>query len=106
VDAYVSSFRESGIVVMAGTEHNTRARIPLEPRCVDGTLPSPAARAAFWEATCVVAAHQHLRATGKPGYVDGEGRLNPGFPDGASRVRWFAEMGAELIDAVSSVATR
>ena len=106
VDAYVSAFRESGIVVMAGTEHNTRARIPLEPRCVDGTRPSPAARAAFWEATCVVAAHQHLRATGKPGYVDGEGRLNPGFPDGASRVRWFAEMGAELIDAVSSVATR
>ena len=80
VDAYVSAFRESGIIVMAGTEHNTRARIPLEPRCVDGTLPSPAARAAFWEATCVVAAHQHLRAAGEPGYVDGEGRLNPRLP--------------------------
>ncbi len=106
VDAYVSAFRESGIIVMAGTEHNTRARIPLEPRCVDGSLPSPGARAAFWEATCVVAAHQHLRATGKPGYVDGEGRLNPGFPDGTSRVRWFAEMGRELIDAASRVAAR
>ncbi len=78
---------------MAGTEHNTRARIPLEPHCVDGSLPSSGARAAFWEATCVMAAHQHLRASGKPGYVDGEGRLNPGFPDGTSRVHWFAEMG-------------
>ena len=106
VDAYVSAFRESGIIVMAGTEHNTRARIPLEPRCLDGSLPSSGARAAFWEATCVVAAHQHLRVSGKPGYVDGEGRLNPGFPDGTSRVRWFAEMGQELIGEASRVAAR
>jgi len=97
VDAYVAAFREAGLIVMAGTEHNTRARIPLEPRCVDGSLPSPAARAAFREATAVVAAHQHLRASGRPGYVDGGGRLNPGFPDGETRIRWFAELGAGLI---------
>jgi hypothetical protein len=99
VDAYVAAFREAGIIVMAGTEHNTRARIPLEPRCVDGSLPSAAARAAFREATSVVAAHQHLRASGRPGYVDRGGRLNPGFPDGETRIRWFAELGAELIGA-------
>jgi hypothetical protein len=106
VDAYVAAFREAGIIVTAGTEHNTLDRIPLEPRCVDGSLPSPAAQAAFREGTCVVAAHQHLRASGRPGYVDGEGRLNPGFPDGATRIRWFAELGAELIGAASPVATR
>jgi hypothetical protein len=100
VDAYVAAFREAGLIVMAGTEHNTRARVPLEPRCVDGSLPSPAARAAFREATCVVVAHQHLRASGRPGYVDGGGQLNPGFPDGETRIRWFAELGAELIGAV------
>ncbi len=105
VDAYVGAFRDVGLIVMAGTEHNTRERIPLEPRCVDGSLPSPAARAAFREATCVVAAHQHLRASGQPGYVDGEGRLNPGFPDGASRIRWFAELGAELIATASPAAS-
>jgi len=104
VDAYVAAFRDAGIIVMAGTEHNTRARIPLEPRCVDGSLPSPAARAAFREATCVVAAHQHLRASGRPGYVDGRGRLNPGFPDGETRIRWFAELGAELIGAAGPTA--
>lgn len=106
VDAYVDAFRAAGILVMAGTEHNTSARIPLQPRCVDGSLPSPGARAAFWEATCVTAAHQHLRASGGPGYVDGQGRLNPGFPDGASRIRWFAELGEDLIRASSLAMAR
>jgi hypothetical protein len=106
VDAYVGAFRDAGIIVMAGTEHNTRQRIPLEPRCVDGSLPSPAARAAFWEATCVVAAHQHLRAAGQPGYVDGRGRLNRGFPDGEARIRRFADLGAELIGAASRAVAR
>ena len=106
VDAYVAAFRDAGIIVMAGTEHNTRQRVPLEPRCIDGSLPSSAARAAFWEATCVVAAHQHLRASGQQGYVDGQGRLNPGFPGGESRIRWFAEQGAELIDAASPAVAR
>ena len=106
VDAYVAAFRDAGLIVMAGTEHNTRQRIPLEPRCADGSLPSPAARAAFWEGTCVVAAHQHLRASGQQGYVDGRGRLGPGFPDGESRIRWFAELGAELIDAAPMAVAR
>lgn len=106
VDAYVAAFRDAGIVVTAGTEHNTRQRIPLEPRCVDGSLPSPAARAAFWEGTCVIAAHQHLRASGQPGYVDGQGRLNPSFPDGESRIRWFAEQGAEMIHAAPLAGAR
>jgi hypothetical protein len=104
VDEYVAAFRAAGIIVMAGTEHNTRRRIPLEPRCVDGSLPSPPALAAFREATCVVAAHQHLRAAGRPGYVDGQGRLTPGFPGGEARIRWFAELGAELIGAASPAA--
>ena len=54
----------------------------------------------------MVAAHQHLRRRGRPGYVDREGRLNPGFPDGASRIRWFAELGASLIDATSMAVVR
>jgi hypothetical protein len=106
LDAYVAAFRDAGIIVMAGTEHNSRQRIPLDPRCVDGSQPSSAARAAIWEATGVVAAHQHLRASGQRGYVDRQGELNPGFPDGESRIRWFAELGAELIDAASMAVAR
>jgi hypothetical protein len=97
VDTYVAALRSTGIVVMAGTEHNTRARIPLEPRCADGSLPSPAALDAFAEATCVVVAHQHLRAEGRPGFVDRTGAPAPGFPDGEARIRWFRDLGADLI---------
>ena len=97
VDAYVRAFRAAGILVLAGTEHNTQQRFALEPRCADGSLPSAASREAFWEATCVVAAHQHLRSSGRPGYVDREGRLAMGFPDGEARIRWFRELGAEIV---------
>jgi hypothetical protein len=57
------------------------------------------ARTAFWEATCVIAAHQHLRTTGNPGYVDAGGRLASGFPDGEARIRWFRELGEVVIAA-------
>jgi hypothetical protein len=97
VDRYVAAYRSAGILVLAGTEHNTPLRSPMEPRCVDGSYPSPSSAAAFWEATCVVAAHQHRTGRGEPGYVDGEGRLAPGFPDGEARIRWFRELGEELI---------
>ncbi len=97
VDAYVSAFRDAGIVVMAGTEHNTQQRIPIAPRCRDGLPPSGMARSLFWEGTCVVAAHQHERANGRPGFVDGDGRPAAGFPDTESRIRWFRELGSNLI---------
>ncbi len=99
VDAYVTAFRDAGILVLAGTEHNTPDRIPVEPRCRDGAPPSGMARALFWEATCVVVAHQHERAAGRPGYVDGDGSPAAGYPDTESRIRRFRELGATLIEA-------
>ena len=104
VDEYVAAFRSAGIIVTAGTEHNTPDRIPLEPRCVDGSLPSAAARDIFWEGTCVIAAHQHLRSQGRPGFVDRDGIPNADFPDAEARIRWFAALGADLIGASAAVA--
>jgi hypothetical protein len=106
VDAYVAAFRDAGIIVTAGTEHNTPHRIPMVPLCVDGSLPSQAARDAFWEGTCVIAAHQHLRAQGRPGFVDGAGRPNADFADADSRIAWFAALGAEVIRDATPVAAR
>jgi hypothetical protein len=97
VDTYVAALRRAGVVMMAGTEHNTRARIALEPRCVDGSAPSAATRDIFREGTCIVAAHQHLRASGRPGYVDPAGDLAGGFADGEARIRWFRELGEEVV---------
>ena len=74
VDAYVEAFVTAGIEVVAGTEHNTADRIPFDPACTDGAM-SPAARAAFWRGTCIVAAHQARIVAGLPGYVDAAGGL-------------------------------
>jgi hypothetical protein len=91
VDAYVTAFARSGIIVMAGTEHNTADRIPLAVACTDGPV-SAGARQAFFEATCVVAAHQHLVASGRPGYVDATGRRTD------ATVAELAAFGASLIE--------
>ncbi len=97
VDRYVTVLRSAGIVIMAGTEHNTKRMLPVAPTALGGEQLSDLAREAFWEGTCVVAAHQHLRASGRPGYVDDDGRPIAGFADGEARIRWFREAGADLI---------
>ncbi|HEY5630446.1 MAG TPA: hypothetical protein VIR16_13150 [Candidatus Limnocylindrales bacterium] len=96
VDAYVDAFRSAGMVVTAGTEHNTPARIPVQPTARGGAPLSEATRAILYEGACVVAGHQAARAAGEPGFVDEEGRLGPGDPE--ARIRRFAAIGAELIE--------
>ena len=102
VDRYVATLRGAGIVVTAGTEHNTKRMIPFEPSALGGEPLSDASREVFWEGTCVVAAHQTLCASGKPGYVDGDGRLAAGFADSEARIRSFRRIGADLITARSA----
>jgi hypothetical protein len=97
VDAYVRAFRAAGIAVTAGTEHNTLEMLPLNPACRGGRPLSGYARSTFWEGTCVIAAHQHLRSGGRPGFVDGDGLPASGFADDDARIRWFTDLGAELI---------
>jgi hypothetical protein len=99
VDRYVTALRGAGIVVMAGTEHNTRRMIPMTPTYLGGEPLSEKALEVFWEGTCVVVAHQALVASGKPGYVDGDGRPQQGFADVEARIRSFREIGADLITA-------
>lgn len=106
VDRYVSALRDAGILVMAGTEHNTARMTPLAPSCLGGEPLSEPAREAFWEGACVVVAHQHLVAAGQPGYVDGAGRLNGAFPDAAARIRAFRDMGADLIGSGAGAGPR
>lgn len=98
VDRYVAVLRGAGIVLTAGTEHNTRRMIPIEPTALGGEPLSDSAREAFWEGTCIVAAHQALTAAGRPGYVDGEGRLTGASSDRATRIRELTMIGAEIIN--------
>jgi len=70
---YAKAMRAAGLVVTAGTEHNSLDLIPMEPRCKGGVAIPPELTPMFWEGTCVVAAHQYLTAHGEPGFVDAEG---------------------------------
>jgi hypothetical protein len=86
---------------MLGTEHNTQERIPVTPACRRGVPVPPRMMDIAWEGTCIVAAQQHLAQQGEAGYVDRTGALNPTFPDAETRLRYFAELGEELLhDAV------
>ena len=98
----MAALRGAGIVVTAGTEHNTQRMMPLAPMALGGEPLSDASREAFWEGTCVVAAHQKLCASGEPGYVDGNGRPAGGFADSEARIRSFRRIGADLITARSA----
>jgi hypothetical protein len=94
---YVHALRQAGLVVTAGTEHNTLDLSPLEPACLDGAPVPEDLQAIFWEGACVVAAHQHRVSRGEPGFVDPEGRLNADYDADEARIRSFAEIGAALI---------
>jgi hypothetical protein len=102
VDRYVSALRGAGLIVVAGTEHNTLRMIPLGPAALGGEALSDMSREAFWEGTCVLAAHQALSASGQPGYVDSRGRLAGGFGGGEARIRHFRQTGEHLIATRSS----
>ena len=90
VDDYVRAFDAAGLIVMAGTEHNTPERLAFDPVCADGPA-SSFARQRFWQGTCVVAAHQWLVAQGQPGFVDDAGRRT------AATITELADLGAGLI---------
>jgi hypothetical protein len=94
---YVKAMRNAGLIVTAGTEHNTRELLPLEPTCVNGQPIPEEIRAIFWEGACVVAAHQYLVLRGEQGFVNGEGRPNPDYASAEQRIEAFQELGAAVI---------
>jgi len=93
---YIPKMRSAGFVITAGTEHNTRNMIPLEPTCSNGPVPKDL-QALAWEGACVVAAHQFLTLHGECGYVDGAGIPNPGYATADERIRELARLGAAVI---------
>jgi hypothetical protein len=92
----VTKMRAAGLVVTAGTEHNTLDLIPFQPKCKDGDLP-PSIRDIFWEGACVVAAHQFLSISGECGFVDADGSPNPAYPSANDRIQSMAKIGAAVI---------
>jgi hypothetical protein len=94
---YVRAMRSAGLVVTAGTEHNTLDLLPIEPACLKGTPVPGEVGEIFWEGACVVAAHQFLTLHGECGFVDSQGKPNPKYPDADSRIAAFKALGETVI---------
>ncbi|MCC2670948.1 MAG: hypothetical protein K0Q72_3419, partial [Armatimonadetes bacterium] len=99
---YARALRTAGLVVTAGTEHNTLDLVPLEPECLGGEPVPEELQAIFWEGACVVAAHQHLTSQGQPGFVDATGRPNTAYATDEERIRAFSAIGAQVIAAAQA----
>ncbi len=96
---YVTTMRAAGLVVTAGTEHNTLDLGPIEPMCKGGQ-PIPAeAMDIFQEGARVVAAHQLLTLHGRPGLVDAAGEPNDAYASADERIAALARLGSAVIDA-------
>lgn len=94
---YVRAIRASGIIVTAGTEHNTPEMLPLNPTCVNEQPISQEIEAIFQEGACVIAAHQWLMLRGEAGYVDREGSLNPDYSSAEERIAAFRDLGSAIV---------
>ncbi len=97
---YVTAMRRAGLIVTAGTEHNTRDIIPINPTCINDVPIPDEIQDIFWEGACVVAAHQYLTATGKPGYVDSSGNLADDYASTEDRIGCLSKLGNVLIHEV------
>ena len=82
---YVTALRRAGIAVVAGTEHNTRDVLAIEPKCAGKQEVPEEIKEIFREGVCVVAAHQFLGAHGQRGYVRQQS------------INEFAKLGAAVI---------
>jgi len=94
---YAMAIRKAGIVVTAGTEHNTMDLIPLKPGCTQGKAVPKELDGLFRQGACVIAAHQYLSAHGRCGFVDGHGKPNPSYDDTEQRIKDFERLGSALI---------
>jgi hypothetical protein len=66
---FVEFFNNEGFVILLGTEHNTPELTPLTVTA-RGTAPlDNSLKKISWEGSCVVAAHQYLRAHQRQGYM-------------------------------------
>ena len=96
---YVRGLRDAGLVVTAGTEHNTLDMVPMTPVCADGSALPAEVQEVFWEGVCVLAAHQARVGRGEPGFVGADGAPDPTYSSDDERITAWARAGAGLIQA-------
>jgi hypothetical protein len=73
---FVDFFHNKGFIITFGTEHNTPEMLPLTVTARDSKPLDESLKKIAWEGSCVIAAHQYLRADGRQGYVLPDGTHN------------------------------
>lgn len=89
---FVDFFYKKGFLVMFGTEHNTPEMAPLKVLSRGSEDIDDYLKRISWESTCVIAAHQYLRAQGRQGYI-----LPEGIPSVAQK-KDLTELGQVVIE--------
>jgi hypothetical protein len=88
---FVEFFQNRNFVILLGTEHNAPEMIPLACDTRDKKPLNSYISRVSWEGTCVVAAHQYLRANGLPGFIN-----EKGMPDTARKAE-LVKLGSAVI---------
>lgn len=96
---YATALRAAGIVLTAGTEHNTLDLIPLTPACKGKTQIPDQLSQLFWEGVCVCVAHLFLKAHGQTGFVENDAKPNRQFSSASERIEAFARLGQTILNA-------
>jgi hypothetical protein len=73
LEQYAGYLHENGFVVTFGSEHNSPAMEPVALFARGGTPLTERLKQINYEGACVIAAHQELVRSGRPGYVDAAG---------------------------------
>lgn len=94
---YAKAIRRAGIVVVAGTEHNTLDLLPIEPACVNGQAIPKEVNEIFFEGVCVLAGHAFLKAQGQGGFVDEANNPNQNYSSDEERIADFCKIGVAVL---------
>jgi hypothetical protein len=93
---FVEFFQNKEFVILLGTEHNAPEMIPLSCDTRDKKPLNSYISRISYEGSCVVAAHQYLRARGLPGFIN-----ENGVPDTARKSE-LVKLGSAVIHYTNS----
>jgi hypothetical protein len=90
--AVVRFFHEKGFIITFGTEHNAPDMIPLTCDTRGKIALDDELRKISFEGTCMIAAHQYLRAKRLPAFIDKAGRPVMG------QNKYYIQLGKAVIE--------
>jgi hypothetical protein len=73
---FVEFFYSKKFIVTFGTEHNAPQMIPHTITCRNNTNIDTDTKKMAYDGTCIIAAHQYLKANNKEGYVNSTGKVD------------------------------